>query len=126
MSRRARPFAAGALAIRGALGLLALGLALVACGEEAPTGAPAAPHAVDIEVGVGPYERKHFYLERDRFLPADGPRMVKPDDAAHVLPEDEVFGVVVGGEARAYPVTMLSYHHVVNDVIQGIPVAITY
>jgi hypothetical protein len=29
-------------------------------------------------------------------------------------------------EARAYPVRSLSYHHIVNDVIGGVPIAATY
>ena len=46
--------------------------------------------------------------------------------ALWLRPDDEVFGVVVGDQARAYPITMIAYHHVVNDVIQGIPIAVTY
>jgi len=40
--------------------------------------------------------------------------------------EDMVLGVVVDGEARAYPVGLLAYHHVVNDAIAGEPLVVTY
>jgi hypothetical protein len=30
------------------------------------------------------------------------------------------------GDARAYPVREMAYHHIVNDVVGGVPVAATY
>lgn len=39
---------------------------------------------------------------------------------------DRVAGVVVNGEARAYPLSVLNAHEVVNDVLGGVPVAVTY
>ena len=30
------------------------------------------------------------------------------------------------GDARAYPVREMAYHHIVNDVVGGVPVAVTY
>ena len=37
-----------------------------------------------------------------------------------------VIAVHVGGEARAYPIRSVSYHHIVNDVVGGVPVVATY
>jgi hypothetical protein len=37
-----------------------------------------------------------------------------------------VIAVNIGGEARAYPVRSISYHHIVNDVVGGVPIAATY
>lgn len=85
-----------------------------------PSSAPAASNR------IGPYPASQFFMEHDLFLSATDPRTVPAREARHVQPADEVFGVVVGGQARAYPIYMIAYHHVVNDVIQGIPVAITY
>lgn len=67
-----------------------------------------------------------FYLEHDRFLPATDPGAVPASEAEWLQPGDEVFGVVIEGHARAYPIPMISYNHVVNDVIEGIPIAVTY
>ncbi len=39
---------------------------------------------------------------------------------------DRVIGVVVGGEARAYPLRLMRWHEVVNDRIGGEPIAVTY
>ena len=29
-------------------------------------------------------------------------------------------------DARAYPISEMAYHHIVNDVVGGVPVAVTY
>jgi hypothetical protein len=37
-----------------------------------------------------------------------------------------VIAVRFGNDARAYPIREMAYHHVVNDVVDGVPVAVTY
>jgi hypothetical protein len=37
-----------------------------------------------------------------------------------------VMAVNFNGEARAYPIFEMAYHHVLNDVAGGVPVAVTY
>ncbi len=50
-----------------------------------------------------------------------------PADRGHYLPETElVLGLVWKGEARAYPFRILVWHEVVNDVIQGDPLLVTW
>ena len=46
--------------------------------------------------------------------------------AADLDPGDVVFGVVVDGDARAYPQHVLVWHEVVNDTVGGLPVSVTY
>jgi hypothetical protein len=75
---------------------------------------------------LGRWPRSQFYMERDRFIAAIDPTTIPAARAVWLRDDDEVYGVVLGGKARAYPITMICYHHVVNDVIQGIPVAVTY
>ena len=82
--------------------------------------------AQEPESRFGRFPPDQFFIEHDRFLPATDPATLPAGMAEHLLPEDEVFGVVVKDRARAYPVTMISYHHVVNDVVAGIPIAVTY
>ena len=97
--------------------------------RDAPSEQPAResdPGALEALPALGRLPRSQFYLEHDRFLPATDPRSVPAARAHWLQPEDEVFGVVVGGQARAYPIPMIAYHHVVNDVIRGIPIAVTY
>ena len=39
---------------------------------------------------------------------------------------EPILGILVESEARAYPYSILNWHEVVNDTIQGFPVSITY
>ena len=41
-------------------------------------------------------------------------------------PDDPVFGIELEGVAKAYPQNILVYHEIVNDVIEGTGVAVTY
>lgn len=41
-------------------------------------------------------------------------------------PKQMVIAVRFGDDARAYPIRAMAYHHVVNDVVWGIPIAVTY
>lgn len=54
------------------------------------------------------------------------PGFVSPKEAEFLNPDDEVIGVEVGGEARAYPIKILNWHEVVNDTINGIPIVVTF
>ncbi len=40
--------------------------------------------------------------------------------------KDLVLGLEWMGEARAYPIRMLIYHHIVNDTVADRPLLITY
>jgi Protein of unknown function (DUF3179) len=37
-----------------------------------------------------------------------------------------ILAVHFGADARAYPIREMAYHHVLNDVVNGVPVAVTY
>jgi uncharacterized protein DUF3179 len=37
-----------------------------------------------------------------------------------------ILAVTFNNDARAYPIREMAYHHIVNDVIGGVPVAVTY
>jgi hypothetical protein len=37
-----------------------------------------------------------------------------------------VLALNFSGDARSYPVREMAYHHIVNDVVGGVPVAVTY
>ena len=59
------------------------------------------------------------------FHPLGDPAFVSAADAT--LDKDEkVISVRINGEARAYPIRGISYHHIVNDVVGGVPIAATY
>src|ERR671935_2655468 len=55
------------------------------------------------------------------------PRFDSPRVASRVLrTTDFVIGVSIGGDARAYPVKPLALHEVVNDVVGGRPIVVTW
>jgi len=37
-----------------------------------------------------------------------------------------VLAIQFGPDARAYPISEMAYHHIVNDWVNGVPVAVTY
>ena len=37
-----------------------------------------------------------------------------------------VMAVAFSGDARAYPISEMAYHHIVNDVVGGVPIVATY
>ncbi|CAB1079578.1 FIG01073555: hypothetical protein [Olavius algarvensis Delta 1 endosymbiont] len=54
------------------------------------------------------------------------PKIVAPDQAAYLEDSDAVIGVQIGREARTYPVKVLNWHEVVNDTVDGVPIAVTF
>lgn len=54
------------------------------------------------------------------------PSVTGANDAAWLKDADGVFGVYLGGEARAYPLRILDWHEMANDVVGGVPVALAY
>lgn len=61
----------------------------------------------------------------EMFAPLAAPRFAGA--SASGLPEEAiVMAVREGGEARAYPVEVMAYHHVLNDAVGGRPLVVTY
>jgi hypothetical protein len=50
----------------------------------------------------------------------------EPKSASKLDPKEMVLAVRYGGDARAYPISQMAYHHVLNDVVGGVPIAVTY
>ena len=65
-------------------------------------------------------------------VPKDGipailePKFLSAGEADFLDPDDQMIGVQVGGEAKAYPIKILNWHEVVNDTIKGAPIAVTF
>jgi len=47
-------------------------------------------------------------------------------ESASIDQDDMVMSVTLNGETHAYPIRTMGYHHIVNDVVGGVPVAATY
>jgi len=59
------------------------------------------------------------------FHPLDSPQF-EAQSASKLESGEMVLAVRYGNDARAYPIREMAYHHVLNDVIEGVPVAVTY
>jgi Protein of unknown function (DUF3179) len=60
------------------------------------------------------------------FNPLPNPDYARVSDAGFVADSDMVMTVELNGDAVAYPVRQMAYHHVVNDVVGGKPITATY
>ena len=57
----------------------------------------------------------------------DNPKFVSKEEADKFLQDgDQVVGVNINGDIRAYPLQILVWHEIVNDNVGGTPVAVTY
>ncbi len=64
---------------------------------------------------------------RDGIPPIDDPRFTTPGDADEWLRDQEpVIALELNGDARAYPLQILVWHEIVNDVVGSVPVAVTF
>lgn len=60
-------------------------------------------------------------------IPAiDDPAFVDLGGETGLAGDEPVIGLAVGDDARAYPLRILVWHEIVNDVVGGVPVAVTY
>jgi hypothetical protein len=63
---------------------------------------------------------------KDGIPSIDDPKFAPVAEITYLGKDEPVVGLVVGGEARAYPLRILTWHEIVNDEIGGVPVAVTY
>jgi hypothetical protein len=142
VSQRTRTFPADHRPLRIPLAAWALALALLAasCGSAGPARHPGRPpvqgelafptagwrtdftrHSVPLSqfASGGP--------PRDGIPPIDRPRFVTVARAARFLdPGEPVLAVEIAGRARAYPQQILIWHEIVNDMLAGRPIVVTY
>ena len=73
----------------------------------------------DLIISGGPPPDGIPALDRPVFLPVlDNLQLLDPAEA--------VVALEINGDARAYPVRVLIWHEIVNDVVGGVPVSVTY
>jgi hypothetical protein len=60
-------------------------------------------------------------------IPAlDNPAFIAADAANYLQPQEPVFGVSINGDHRAYPLRILDWHEMANDVVGGVPISLAY
>jgi len=60
------------------------------------------------------------------FKPIADPKYSRIPQATNVADGDMVLAVEMNGDAAAYPIREMAYHHVVEDIVGGVPLAATY
>lgn len=63
----------------------------------------------------------------DGIPPLESPKFVTPKDAAAWMSfSDQILGVEINGDVRAYPRRIIDWHEMVNDTVGGVPVSLAY
>jgi len=63
---------------------------------------------------------------KDGIPSIDDPKFADAADVDDLSPTEPVVGLAINGDARAYPLRILTWHEIVNDEVGGIPVIVTY
>jgi len=59
------------------------------------------------------------------FHPVDSPQF-QAEASSKLDAKEMILAVHYGSDARAYPISQMAYHHILNDVVGGVPIAVTY
>jgi Protein of unknown function (DUF3179) len=65
-------------------------------------------------------------VKKDGIPALTNPKQIAAADATWLQDDELVFGIEIAGDARAYPLRILDWHEMVNDVIGGLPVTLAY
>jgi uncharacterized BrkB/YihY/UPF0761 family membrane protein len=60
------------------------------------------------------------------FNPLADPAYASAGEVSFVNDNDRILAVEINGEAVAYPIRLMAYHHLVQDTVGGTPVVATY
>lgn len=104
-------------------GILALIPVLLAWGGAWAVDDPRSPEQLRRE-----YDRHSVRgAPRDTFRVLEDPEMVPAGEAeGRIRPGEWVIGVAHEGEAKAYPVSVMGMHELVNDTLAGDPIAVCW
>lgn len=63
---------------------------------------------------------------KDGIPSIDKPKFMRASKIEGLAPNEPVLSVILGKDARAYPLRVMIWHEIVNDVVAGVPIAVTY
>ncbi len=76
----------------------------------------------EVEADFGQFRQ---LIPKDAIEPVYKPQFIAGRSAA-LDPEDLVIGVAINGESKAYPVGPLNFREMVNDVVGGVPILVSW
>ncbi|HVT80755.1 MAG TPA: DUF3179 domain-containing (seleno)protein [Phycisphaerae bacterium] len=62
----------------------------------------------------------------ETITPGDVQLMADNEHIRFLVPSDRIIGILLNGTARAYPLRVLNYHEMVNDIVGGTPVGVSF
>ncbi len=65
-------------------------------------------------------------VRKDGIPALTNPRHLRAEAATYLAPDELVLGIVVRGEARAYPLRIMDWHEMANDVVGGVLITIAH
>jgi hypothetical protein len=65
-------------------------------------------------------------VRKDGIPALTNPKHIKPTEATYLTPQELVFGVSINDDSRAYPLRILDWHEMFNDVVGGKPITLSY
>jgi hypothetical protein len=65
-------------------------------------------------------------VRKDAIPALTNPRHVRPEQATYLTPDELVLGLSVNGHHRAYPLRIMDWHEMANDVVGGVALTIAY
>lgn len=63
---------------------------------------------------------------KDGIPSIDVPKFATLDERTNLKDNEPVIGLAIENDARAYPLSVMTWHEIVNDTVGGTPVAVTY
>ena len=68
----------------------------------------------------------NFKLKADKMFYQPN-KIIMAESGSNTIPLDKlIIGIQLNGEARAYPIQLIAYHHQVMDTVSGHPIMVTY
>jgi hypothetical protein len=108
-----------------------IAITLAACSQGASsTGDPGSPSRTDAGYIPAPLVDPEDIISGgpppDGIPPIDDPKFIPAGEVGFLARAEPVLAVELNGDARAYPLQIMTWHEIVNDTIGGLPVAVTY
>jgi len=64
---------------------------------------------------------------KDGIPPIDEPKFMTVEEIDGVIEDQQpVIGVVINGAAKAYPLSVMTWHEIANDELGGVPISVTF
>ncbi len=63
---------------------------------------------------------------KDGIPSIDSPKFVAVAESKGLGDTEPVIGVIINGDARAYPLSVLIWHEIANDTVGGVPITVTF